>query len=112
MSGKESPNNKKKALGLGIKALLNNIDNELKETQNSLLGNASDKNVNMVRGRIPMELIDVNPNQPRKDFDDKALQELADSIKLHDIIHPITVSRQTNGRYKLISGERRFRASK
>lgn len=112
MSGKESPNNKKKALGLGIKALLNNIDNELKETQNSLPGNASDKNVNMVGGRIPMDLIDVNPNQPRKDFDDKALQELADSIKLHDIIQPITVSRQTNGRYKLISGERRFRASK
>lgn len=111
MSGKDSQNNKKKALGLGIKALLNNIDNELKETQSNLPGNNNDKSIAQVGGRIPMELIDVNPNQPRKDFDDKTLLELAESIKIHDIIQPITVTRLTNGRFKLISGERRFRAS-
>jgi len=111
MSGKDSPNNKKKALGLGIKALLNNIDNELKETQSNLPGNNNDKSIAQVGGRIPLDLIDVNPQQPRKDFDDKSLKELAESIKIHDIIQPITVSRLPNGRFKLISGERRFRAS-
>ncbi|NBX11377.1 MAG: ParB/RepB/Spo0J family partition protein, partial [Chitinophagaceae bacterium] len=53
-----------------------------------------------------------NPKQPRHDFDENALKELATSIKLHDIIQPITVSKLTSGKYRLISGERRWRAAK
>ena len=52
------------------------------------------------------------PKQPRRDFDETALRELAESIKLHDIIQPVTVVRISPTRYQLISGERRLRASK
>jgi ParB family chromosome partitioning protein len=63
--------------------------------------------------RIPIDQIEPNPRQPRHDFDEQALQELASSIKLHDIVQPITVSQLTStGKYRLISGERRWRASK
>ncbi len=62
--------------------------------------------------RIAIDEIETNPKQPRRDFDEKAMQELADSIRLHDIIQPVTVSRLANGKYRLISGERRLRASK
>ncbi len=104
-------NNKKKALGLGIKALLNNIDEELKATTESIQA-ASEKPVMVVGGRIPIDQIEVNPKQPRHDFDEQALKELAESIKLHDIIQPITVVKMTNGKFRLISGERRLRAAK
>jgi ParB family chromosome partitioning protein len=62
--------------------------------------------------RIPLDQIEVNPKQPRKDFDEVALSELAASLKLHDIIQPLTVSKLPNGKYRLIAGERRFRASR
>jgi ParB family chromosome partitioning protein len=104
-------NNKKKALGLGIKALLNNIDEELKATTESIQA-ASEKPVMVVGGRIPIDQIEVNPKQPRHDFDEQALKELAESIKLHDIIQPITVVKMANGKFRLISGERRLRAAK
>ena len=61
---------------------------------------------------VDLDKIDVNPHQPRKDFDQTALNELAASIKIHGIIQPLTVSPIPNGRYRLIAGERRFRASK
>jgi len=105
-------NNKKKALGLGIKALLNNIDEELKATTEAIPAAAPKAPAAVVGGRIPIDQIEVNPKQPRRDFDEQALKELSDSIALHDIIQPITVSRMANGKYRLISGERRFRASK
>jgi ParB family chromosome partitioning protein len=108
-------NNKKKALGLGIKALLNNIDEELKSTTEAVAGTANNTNkpnTMIVGGRIAIDLIEVNPKQPRHDFDEKALQELSESIKLHDIIQPITVAKMANGKFRLISGERRYRASK
>lgn len=108
-------NNKKKALGLGIKALLNNIDEELKATSENIPAIGKEKNnipTAVVGGRIPIEDIIVNPKQPRHDFDEQALQELADSIALHDIIQPITVVKLTSGKYMLVSGERRWRASK
>jgi ParB family chromosome partitioning protein len=54
----------------------------------------------------------VNPKQPRRDFDEHALNELAASIRIHDIIQPLTVSKLPGGKYRLIAGERRFRASK
>lgn len=105
-----SNNKKKKALGLGIKALLNNIDEELKATSESIPA-VNEKQVVTIGGRIPVSQIEVNPKQPRRDFDEKALKELAESIRTHDIIQPVTVARLTSGKYRLISGERRFRAS-
>jgi ParB family chromosome partitioning protein len=62
--------------------------------------------------RIPVDQIDINPKQPRRYFDEQGLNELASSIKTHDIIQPVTVSKMPSGRYRLISGERRLRASK
>lgn len=61
---------------------------------------------------IPVEQIEVNPFQPRQNFDEEALSELADSIRVHGIIQPITVRKMTEGQYQLISGERRLQASK
>jgi len=60
---------------------------------------------------LPVSKITANPDQPRKEFDDTALQELADSIKVHGIIQPMTVRHMGDGTYQIISGERRFRAS-
>lgn len=101
--------NKKNALGKGIRSLLQNIDADLKTTA----GNLQSTVVQAVTGisRIPISKIEINPKQPRKTFNEKALQELAASIKIHDIIQPITVAALSNGRYQLISGERRWRAS-
>ncbi len=60
---------------------------------------------------LPLSKIEANPGQPRKDFDPNALQELADSIKIHGLIQPITVRRMSPDEYQIISGERRWRAS-
>lgn len=105
-----TPPNKKDALGKGIRSLLQNIDSDLKTTAGTLKEEVVDKTTAIQR--IPLSDIEVNPNQPRKDFDETALQELAASIKIHDIIQPLTVSRTAGGKYRLIAGERRFRASK
>lgn len=61
---------------------------------------------------MPIEKITANPNQPRKNFDQQALQELSDSIKKHGVIMPIVVNDNGDGTYMIIAGERRFRASK
>lgn len=60
--------------------------------------------------RIPVDMIEPNPFQPRMSFDQDALEELAESIKTLGLIQPITVRRKPDGRYQIISGERRFRA--
>lgn len=101
--------NKKEALGKGIRTLLQHIDSDLKHTDQAL----SDKMVQAATGveRIPLEWIEVNPKQPRHDFDEAALRELSQSIKLHDVIQPITVSKISAKKYRLISGERRLRAA-
>ncbi len=62
--------------------------------------------------RIPVDDIEPNPKQPRIDFDEQKLKELADSIKQHDLVQPVTVSKLPSGKYRLISGERRWRAAK
>ena len=62
-------------------------------------------------GEIEIEKIHANPNQPRHDFNEEALQELADSIKELGVIQPITLRKEDNGSYMIIAGERRFRAS-
>ena len=61
---------------------------------------------------IPLEQIEVNPFQPRKEFDPDALEELARSLRTHGLIQPITVRRLAENQYQLISGERRLRASR
>lgn len=105
-----SQTNKKQELGKGIRALLNTIDEELKTTGGAVPA-ASGQNAGTIT-RIPLDQIVVNPKQPRRDFDAQALKELSDSIKLHDVIQPVTVVRLTPTQYQLISGERRLRASK
>lgn len=62
--------------------------------------------------RIPIDLIEPNPYQPRMTFDQEALEELADSIRTLGLIQPITVRRKKDGKYQIISGERRYRASR
>lgn len=100
----------KEMLGKGIRSLLENIDADLKTTsgnlQNTVVDAATSSN------RISINLIDTNPKNPRKNFDEQALNELANSIRIHDIIQPLTVSKTSNGRYQLIAGERRLRAAK
>ena len=98
------------ALGKGIRSLLQNIDADLKTTSGNLKTSVMESVTSMLR--IPLEQIETNPKQPRRDFDEQSMNELASSIKLHDIIQPITVSKLPTGKYRLISGERRFRASK
>jgi ParB family chromosome partitioning protein len=105
-----TPPNKKDALGKGIRSLLQNIDADLKSTAGNLRSDVVDKTTAI--NRIPLEQIEINPKQPRKDFDETALSELAASLKMHDIIQPLTVSRIPGGKYRLIAGERRFRAAK
>jgi ParB family chromosome partitioning protein len=102
--------NKKDALGKGIRSLLQNIDADLKSTAGSLRPEVVEKATTSTR--IALDQIEVNPKQPRRDFDETALSELAASVKMHDIIQPLTVSKLANGKYRLIAGERRFRASK
>ncbi len=101
---------KSDALGKGIRSLLQNIDAELKNTSGSLKNEVIEKSTGTMN--VSLDKIDVNPHQPRTDFNETALKELSDSIKLHGIIQPLTVSTIPNGRYRLIAGERRFRASK
>ena len=101
---------KKDALGKGIRSLLQNIDADLKNTSGALKTDVVEKTA--AASRVALDQIEVNPKQPRKDFDETALSELAASLKLHDIIQPLTVSKLPNGKYRLIAGERRFRAAK
>lgn len=62
--------------------------------------------------QVPVSQIDVNPNQPRKSFDDEALKALADSIAQNGVIQPLLVKPMAAGRYELVAGERRLRASR
>jgi len=107
--------NKKQGLGKGIRALLDTIDDEI-QTRDAVPAVSGQNGGNGNNGagiaRIPVEQIDVNPKQPRRDFDEQSLQELAASIKLHDVIQPVTVIKVGQNSYQLISGERRLRASK
>ncbi len=108
----QTNNNKKQALGKGIRALLNTIDEELKVPgEGGGVPAVQGPNAGTVT-RIPLEQIVVNPKQPRRDFDEQALKELSESIKQHDIIQPVTVVKANNNTFQLISGERRWRASK
>ena len=105
-----NPKQNKEALGKGIRSLLQSIDADLK-TSSGHLKNTVVENVTSTN-RIPVNDIESNPKQPRHDFDEQSMQELSASIKLHDIVQPITVSKLPSGKYRLIAGERRWRAAK
>lgn len=105
----------KKGLGRGLASLFGDYDEY--DTQQSsetvkekIVEKIVEKEVNRGAEEISITLIDRNPNQPRKNFDEKALKELAQSIKTHGIIQPITVA-QKGERYLIVAGERRWRAS-
>jgi len=105
-----NPSNKKDALNRGIRSLLGSIDSEMKNPAGTLKSEVIEQATAV--SRIPLEDITPNAKQPRQDFDAKALEELAQSIRLHDIIQPLTVTKLPSGKYKLIAGERRWRAAK
>ncbi|MFL5742016.1 MAG: ParB/RepB/Spo0J family partition protein [Flavisolibacter sp.] len=105
-----NPKQNKDALGKGIRSLLQSIDSDLKNTGGQLKPQALEAATGALR--LPLENIEHNPKQPRRDFDEQGLQELANSIRLHDIIQPVTVSKLHGNKYQLISGERRLRAAK
>jgi ParB family chromosome partitioning protein len=105
-----SPRQNKDLLGKGIRSLLQSIDTDMKNNSGELKSSVVESVTSMQR--VPVSDIEPNPRQPRKDFDELALQELAHSIKLHDLVQPVTVSVLPNGKYRLISGERRWRAAK
>ena len=97
---------KKQALGRGLSALLKDPENDIKSV--------SDKNADKVVGNIielEIEAIEINPFQPRSNFNEDSLRELASSIKELGVIQPITVRKLDFNKYQLISGERRLRAS-
>jgi ParB family chromosome partitioning protein len=110
---------KKKALGRGLSALLsdNTTDDRL-EVDALPQGTAPSTPTSTPpvspsgMTEIPVDEIETNPFQPRSHFDQESLQELADSIRVHGIIQPITVRKLAPHQYQLISGERRFQASK
>lgn len=87
-----------KGLGKGLGALLGDFD-EVTQEENGLK-------------KLPLHKIEPNPDQPRRDFDPEELEELAESIRTHGVIQPLTVREMPNGYYQIIAGERRWRASR
>ncbi len=104
---------KRNALGRGLSALLNDSEDVLpyKKNNNNVSSTSGVNSLGSVN-EIKLSEIEVNPFQPRTDFDEQAMADLADSIKLQGLIQPITVRRVHAHKYQLISGERRLRASK
>ncbi|WP_299336797.1 ParB/RepB/Spo0J family partition protein [uncultured Psychroserpens sp.] len=98
---------KKQALGRGLSALLKDPSNDI--------NSAKDKNADTIIGNIvelDIDAIEINPFQPRTNFNEETLRELASSIKELGVIQPITVRKLEFNKFQLVSGERRFRASK
>jgi ParB family chromosome partitioning protein len=93
---------KQKGLGRGLDAIFESEE---------LTGHKAAKPM-AAAGEIEVGMISPNPKQPRRFFDDEALEELADSVKVLGVIQPLTVKREAEGRYTIISGERRWRAAR
>ncbi|MDZ4668355.1 MAG: ParB/RepB/Spo0J family partition protein [bacterium] len=91
------------ALGRGLSALLENTSTDITATESKPLHSISE---------IPISQVQANPFQPREEFEEVALNELADSIRVHGIIQPITVRKLGYDSYQIISGERRTRAAR
>lgn len=106
-----------RGLGKGLSALLGESSNPdqfrkpVGYVNKEMVGNRTRENSAEIL-RVPAELIDSNPFQPRMSFDQAALEELASSIRTLGLIQPITVRRIANDRYQIISGERRYKASR
>ena len=103
---------KKRALGRGLSALLSDTPDEEKLDVDVSSPIGSHKTSGDSINEISLSQIETNPFQPRQHFDKEALNELAESIKVHGIIQPITVRKLAHNQYQLISGERRFQASR
>jgi ParB family transcriptional regulator, chromosome partitioning protein len=99
---------KKSALGRGLGALISDVDNM---PFNNRTGVSETPATPASIAEIPIDKVCANPYQPRSTFDEDALAELADSIKNLGVIQPITVRMTDDGKYQIISGERRFRAA-
>ncbi len=97
-------NPRKNGLGRGLSALLENANTDI-------TNNAREAHPANSISEIPISQIQANPFQPRTEFEEVALQELAESIKIHGVIQPITVRKMGYDSYQIISGERRTRAS-
>jgi ParB family chromosome partitioning protein len=100
-------NAKKRALGKGLSALLDTPGTEVQPRYDI------EKDLHAVGtvAHVPLELIDSNPFQPRTDFDEESLQELAASIKEQGVIQPVTIRKMEDGKFQLISGERRCKSA-
>lgn len=121
-------NNNKRGLGRGLEALFSVFDQENEEEsvkelveeekegatkpKTEKIKKQASATANNSVNEIDINLISPNANQPRKNFDENALNELADSIKMHGVIQPIVVNNNGDGTYLIIAGERRYRASK
>ena len=96
-----------KGLGRGLNALFGVYDED--ESYKNI---TTKKTVGNGVLEVDIDKIKPNPNQPRKNFDEDALKELAASIKVHGIVQPIVLNEQNDGTYLIIAGERRYRAAK
>ncbi len=92
-----------KGLGRGLSALFSDTEEAYENAQKEERRDVTE---------LPLADIYPNPDQPRKVFEESALMELADSIAKHGVIMPIVVNKEPNGKYRIIAGERRYRASK
>ena len=99
----DNKSKKRNALGRGLGALLQDSGSEKEELESPSISSMNE---------IPLSEIETNPFQPRTDFDQEALEELAESIRIQGIIQPITVRKLSSHQYQLISGERRLQACK
>ncbi|MDR3263113.1 MAG: ParB/RepB/Spo0J family partition protein [Clostridiales bacterium] len=108
-----------KGLGRGLAALLQDLAEEENKNENTSTAGSIERSRQAAAAQpekgnvneINLNLIDPNPNQPRKHFDDVALRELAASIKIHGVLQPLIVVK-LDGRYIIVAGERRYRAAK
>ncbi len=98
----------KKGLGRGLESLFAMYDEEVEQASAKTSAKVNKGSVDM----IDVNVIKTNPNQPRKVFDEDALNELTSSIKLHGVIQPIVLNDNGDGTYLIIAGERRYRAAK
>lgn len=98
----------RKGLGRGLESLFAMYDEEVEQASAKTTAKSNRDSVDM----IDINVIKTNPNQPRKVFDENALNELSSSIKLHGVIQPIVINDNGDGTYLIIAGERRYRAAK
>lgn len=104
----------KKGLGKGLDALFSVYEEDDNKQEEQIKKYETKNNIKQVEtgvSEIELSKIQPNPNQPRKNFDQTALEELRDSIKMHGVIQPIVLAKHIDGGYIIIAGERRFRAS-